>query len=205
MPKIGPFQVMIKPALGLIIVAVVIGFLARPVAHRLPVAGLPSYGYMNPATWRFKTSGGAKAELIGITSAGTVAPIKAARGITWANSDKGFYIHVIRAGATPDTIFLRNVLDYDPTRFPKPTLNLSFEAKSPHSFPIIFMDRAGGPGNDFSAPLWSKQVDVNGDWKTYTVTIPTDTLVKSNNTTTIFSAHLGLQAGQISLRNMHIR
>ena len=60
MPKIGSFKIMVKPALAMIIGAVVIGFSIPPIASRISFKKLPSYGYMNPSTWRFNAVEGRK-------------------------------------------------------------------------------------------------------------------------------------------------
>jgi hypothetical protein len=194
--RVGSAKVVVKPAMLVLLCALVIGAIAIPVLRRDPTSGMPSYGYANPETWKFEARQGAQA----VAAGGLESQIpKDAATSAVVDASRGFTVNVSQAGPTPDSVYLRNAMNLDLNKDRKPLL-LTFEArtvdpKTP-AFPLTFTVR------DAQTLLWSERVMTEPDWKQYEKKI---TLKPGSLLNVIMAIHLGEKTGTVQIRNLQVK
>lgn len=195
--RIANTRVVIKPAMIVLILAVVVGAVAIPLLRRDPVADTPSYGYVNPQTWKFEAGQGAQATVV----SGASPSAEDGGRISVLDLEKGSQVQVIQVGSSADSVYLRNALNLDLNRDRKP-MRLTFEGRAGADsdsnappFPVTFIVR------DSKTLLWSDRLVLSPSWKQYDVKIQ---LKQSNLLNVIMAIHLGEKVGTVQLRNLHV-
>jgi hypothetical protein len=191
--RVGDAKVVVKPAMLVLLCALLIGVIAVPILRRDPSSNMPSYGYANPETWKFEARQGAQA----VASAGLDAQ---KNGVTSSVVDagKGFTVTVSHLGRNADSVYLRNAMNLDLNQGRKP-LRLTFEARTvaPGSpaFPMTFTVR------DSQTLLWSERITADSSWKKYDkqITLKPDSLLN-----VILAIHLGEKTGAVQIRNLQV-
>ena len=201
--QVGAYKVMVKPALVVLVLAVIIGAMSPLIAKFISTVRPPDYGYIHPERWKFETRGGAEATLQMSSAAGQKNLIRSKAGYFNINSDEGFTIDIQKTGKTPDTVYMRNALNLSQTK-ESDTLNFSFEARSAKPFVITYIIRDGLLTQ--SRLLWSKSFTVSGDWQTYSAPVALgDLQERAHLLNCVISAHLGSQTGTLGMRKMYLR
>jgi hypothetical protein len=191
--RVGNAKVVVKPAMLVLLCALLIGVIAVPVLRRDPSSNMPSYGYANPETWKFEARQGAQA----VAYAGLDAQ-KSGVTSSVVDAGKGFTVTISQVGRNPDSVYLRNAMNLDLNQGKKP-LRLTFEARTvaPGSpaFPMTFTVR------DSQTLLWSERITADSSWKKYDkkITLKPDSLLN-----VILAVHLGEKTGAVQIRNLQV-
>ena len=191
--RVGDAKVVVKPAMLVLLCAILIGAIAVPLLRRDPTSGTPSYGYANPETWKFEARQGAQA-----TASAGLDEKKAGVSSSVVDAGSGFTAKITRAGSTADSVYLRNAMNLDLNQGRKP-LRLTFEARTigtgAPAFPLTFTVR------DSQTLLWSDRVVAGPDWKQYEkkITLKPDSLLN-----VILAIHLGEKTGTVQIRNLQV-
>jgi hypothetical protein len=190
--RVGNAKVVIKPAMLVLLCALVIGAIAIPVLRRDPSKNMPSYGYANPQTWKFDARRPAEA----VASAGLDA--KKGGDSSVLDAGTGFTVKVSQAGQSADSVYLRNAMNLDLNQERKP-LRLTFEARTTDpgttAFPLTFTVR------DSQTLLWSERVTAGPSWQQYEKKI---TLKPGSLLNVILAIHLGAKTGSVQIRNLQV-
>ena len=192
--QVGNAKVVVKPAMLVLLCAILIGAIAVPLLRRDPTSGAPSYGYANPETWKFEARQGAQA-----TASAGLDEKKTGVSASVLDAGSGFTVKVARAGSTADSVYLRNAMNLDLNQERKP-LRLTFEARTVGTgtpeFPLTFTVR------DSQTLLWSDRVMASPSWKQYEkkITLKPDSLLN-----VILAIHLGEKTGAVQIRNLQVK
>jgi hypothetical protein len=191
---VGNAKVIVKPALLVLLCAILIAVIAVPLLRRDPSSNMPSFGYANPQTWRFEARQGAQA----VAFAGFDAEKKDASSSSALDAGAGFTVKVSQTGPSADSVYLRNAMNLDLNQGRKP-LHLTFEARTAapgtSAFPLTFTVR------DSQTLLWSDRVVADPSWKRYEKTI---TLKPGSLLNVILAIHLGEKTGAVQIRNLQV-
>ncbi|MES2465275.1 MAG: hypothetical protein V4671_32315 [Armatimonadota bacterium] len=189
---VGNARVVVKPAMLVLLCALLIGAIAVPLLRRDPSSNMPSYGYANPEMWKFEAREGTEA----VAFAGLDAQKTNASPLL--DADAGFTVKVSQVGKKIDSIYLRNAMNLDLNQGKKP-LRLTFEARtaapSAAAFPLTFTIR------DSQTLLWSDRMTADTSWKSYEKTI---NLKPGSLLNVILAIHLGEKAGTLQIRNLQV-
>jgi len=209
--RVGENKVKIKPALLVLVGAVIVGVVVTAVLRMTPSQQSPSFGYANPRGWRFEARQGAIASVVSAGDPAKPGVAKAApgdgengtegRAPTVVDAENGFTVKVEKKGTALDSVYLRNAVNLDLNQDRHP-IKLIFDARSGNGitptkepFPLTVTVR------DTNELLYGKRVSVGPEWKTYTETIK---LKKSALLNLILAVHLGEKTGAVQLRNVRV-
>jgi len=205
--QIGQTVVKVKPAMVVLIGSIIVGIAGIVGAAIYVRAPQSSTGWAIPRAWEFATSGGANATLTMLSQSAHLNPMPEHNGYSQVDSDEGFEVNVYSVGPNADSVHIRNTIDFavdSIAKQPADMLQFQFEATAPNPFPVIFTIRnsrvTAGQG-----VLWSHKYTVDGDWKTYTDTIPYASLRPEQSKFVELAGHLGSQPGLVRLRNIYLK
>ncbi len=198
--KIGNNRVMVKPALVVLVLALLIAGVSIPLMRNRVVSTEADFGLVNPQRWKFQTSNGGVASLTmqDASAAMKLEPVKG--GLYHVDSSDGFTVVIQRIGPTADCVYLRNGFSIDSIR-PTGDVHFHFEAQSSDPHAVLFTIRDGQVNNGKLA--WSHEYSVKGGaWTSFDDDIPIANLQASGTSNLIMACQLGSSIGSVSLRNI---
>lgn len=198
------YRILLKPSLLLIIGGTLFGIASVAVLAFYPKAvnRPPAYGYLAPTTWKFEHRSPAQVKISAVSTFNTYGGFDTKKDSDSSayrlDMDNGVLVDVKQIGPTPDYIYLRNGLGLEQLQANQ-SATLTFEAKSAEEWPVLCTIR------DNKTLLWSKQIKVSGDWKSYSLPLQASDIRQANKLNVIFALQLGARRGAISLRQVALR
>ncbi len=201
--EIGKTRVVIRPAMFVLIGAIVIGVAAVAWAGWYALGPRSNDGLINPKRWTYGTTGGAVATFDMMSKTDAKELITTREGFSNVNVREGFKITMTRVGKAPNSVYIRNAINFDKSAKPK-DLIFSFKGRSDSPLPITFTIRdsrlkKGG------ALLWSNTFTIAGDWKDYSKTVPVSAVSGGQLQLMVVAGHLGTKPGELSLREIALK
>ena len=202
--EINGYRILLKPSLLMIIGGTLFGVVSVALLAFYPraVNPPPAYGYLAPNTWKFEKRAPAEAEIAAVSAFNTYGGFDTKKDADNAayrlDLESGITAKVTQIGPTPDYVYLRNALSLEPLRA-SGAATLTFEAKGDAEWPLLCTIR------DNKSLLWSKQIVVSGDWKSYELPVRAADIKEANKLNVIFALQFGARRGTLSLRRITMR
>jgi len=206
--KISHYSVVVKPALVVLVLAVVAAYIGKNYMGRFVKAAdvVASDGLLRPKTWKFEVRPGANATLSHLVTKKEVESDKS------ISSHRGIYAFDMKSGviaqvslgaagkASTESVYFRSGLSMASVKPATKSLRLSFEAcGDPAPFAVLATIR------DQKTLLWHQLLPVTStDWKPYSATVPVADLSARKFENLPFSIQIGDQKGTLSLRNVRL-
>ncbi len=183
--------------------SVVFGFAAVAAAGWYALGPKSSDGLINPNRWTYGTTSGAVAEFAMNSAGGTKELIKTREGFSNINIKDGFKVSIAEAGKTPNSVYIRNAINFEKAAAPK-DLQFSFMGQSSESNPITFTIRDSRLKKGGTL-LWSHTFNVKGGWQKYSETVPVSAVSGGQLQLMVVAGHLGAKKGELSLREIYLK
>lgn len=198
MARIQGYNVVIKPALIVLVGSCITGAVAIPWMKSMPdrVNVAPVGGYLYPELWKFETKRDSVAEIMDADGKPLTGMNKGREGLFKLDLQKGVTVRVSKTTGQ-ENIYLRNGFNLAEMKNQRDLL-LRFEAHSTERFPILLAIR------DFRKPVWHQVLQIEGDWHLYEMPLPLDALSARDNTQMVFAIQLGAQTGTVGLRHVEL-
>ncbi|MDX1932518.1 MAG: hypothetical protein SFU56_07925 [Capsulimonadales bacterium] len=195
MVRVNGYDIIIKPALVVLLLACLIAAIAIPAFQRTPAPKRPAFGYLRPDLWQFRTKAGAEAT-VGTPENPSVGLPEDEQGLPLLNMETGVSVNVTQVNG-PESV--RLVSGINLAEVPKlADMRLRFEARSEAGMTVRFAVY------EFHRLLWNQAIRVRGDWQTYAITVPLDALKDRRNQQLIVAAELAHGPGEIALRKIRL-
>ena len=201
--QIGQTKVVIRPAMFVLIGSIVFGLVAVAAAGWYALGPKQSHGWASPKRWTYGSNGGASATMKMLSPAGTKELVTTREGYSHVDTDDGFEVTVVKQGAAPNSVYIRNAIDFD-KEVAKGDLEFTFQGKSSTAFPLTFTIRDSQVKKG-GGLLWSHTFNVSGDWTTYSEKVPESALGHGKIQFMVIAGHLGAKPGSVSLRNIYLK
>jgi len=200
--EIGATKVTIKPAMFVLIGSIIFGVVGVVAAGWYALGPRQTAGFANPKRWTYATNSGAEASIKMLSDAGTKELETTREGYSHVDSDEGFQIDISKPGAAPSSVYVRNVIDVD--KASNDDLKFTFEAAASQAHPIVFTIRDSQTKTGGTL-LWSHSYNIEGDWKTYTETVPGSAIGHGKIQFMVVAGHLGSKPGSISFKHIYLK
>lgn len=201
--EIGQTRIVIRPAMFVLVGAIVFGFAAVAAAGWYALGPRSTDGLINPKRWTYGTTSGAVATFDMLSEKSTKELIQTRDGFSNVNAAEGFKVVIDSAGKNPNSVYIRNAINFDKGAAPK-DLEFSFMGRSPAAAPITFTIRDSRIKKGGTL-LWSHTFNVKGDWQKYSETVPVGAVSGGQIQLMVVAGHLGAKPGELSLREIRLK